>query len=398
MRVAVFYQYYHTPDCAADSRHYTFIRHLAQRHQVTLLTTSAWQHRRLSERYPWVPDGVTLHTFDIPYDNTMPERRRVRAFGQYAGNALFRGLRMPRPDVIFGSSTPLTAAWAAHRVAAWRGVPWVFEVRDLWPDFPVQMGAVRHPILKKQLYRLEKRLYASAAHIVALSPDMETHIRGLGIPGEKITTLIHGTDFDLIDQVEDDQRDRLAHQYGLLGRNVVLYAGRYGRANDIPTLLQAAHRLSHRDDIRFIITGDGYFAPAVRDAAERLPGVTCLPPQPRHEVFSWFKLAHVTLVPFLDLPVLSANSPAKFFDSLGAGTPVIVTNPGWTRRFVEEHRCGWYVPPSNPEALAQRLERVLADPAGLKAAGLRGSDVARRHFDRAVLAGRLEDILVTVAS
>ena len=114
-------------------------------------------------------------------------------------------------------------------------------------------------------------------------------------------------------------------------------------------------------------------------------------------MLAWFKLADLSLVSFIDLPVLAANSPAKFFVSLGAGTPVIVTNPGWTRQFVEEHRCGWYVPPSKAEALAHCLERVLAAPEALAEAGQRGRAVARKDFDRDVLSDQLEAILSRAA-
>src|SRR5690606_32453756 len=102
--------------------------------------------------------------------------------------------RLKKPDVIWGVSTPLTAAWAAAKVARYHKVPFVFEVQDLWPEFPVQMGAVPFKPLQKQLYRLEKNLYLQAAHIIPLSPDMETYITDLGVPPAKITTLVNGTE------------------------------------------------------------------------------------------------------------------------------------------------------------------------------------------------------------
>ena len=111
----------------------------------------------------------------------------------------------------------------------------------------------------------------------------------------------------------------------------------------------------------------------------------------------WFKLADVSLVSFLDRPVLAANSPAKFFDSLGAGTPVLVTNPGWTKRFVEAYRCGWYTPAEDPAALAQRLEAVLDAPQALADAGRRGAAIARQQFDREAMACDLEAVLLRVA-
>ena len=397
MHIAVFYQYYHNPDCALTGRHYTFLKHWAQRHEVTLITTRVWHDRRITDDFPWVPPGVRLHMLDVPYDNTMGSLRRMMAFQHFAAGALLKGLTIPRPDVIFGTSTPLTAAWVAARVAHLRRVPWVFEVRDLWPDFPIQMGALPQPWLQRRLHALERRLYQSAAHIIPLSTDMEAHIRAQGIPLECITTLVNGTDFDLLDACSDEETEALRARHSLTGKRVVLYGGSFGRANDLPTLLQAAVRLQYRDDLRFVFIGQGYEEDQVRVAAESHPGIILLPPQPRHRMFHWFKIADLSLVSFIDLPVLATNSPSKFFDSLAAGTPVIVTNPGWTKTFVETHGCGWYVPAGRPEALAQGLETALNDPSGLALAGQQGAAVARRAFDRVVLAERLEAVLQAAA-
>ena len=397
MHIAVFYQHYNNPDCAATSRLFGHLRCWAPRHAVTLITTRAWFDRRLTRQFDWVPPGVEVVMLDVPYDNTMDTRRRLRAFAHFATRAALKGLSIAKPDVILGISTPLTAAWAAAATARRRQTPWVFMVKDLWPDFPVQMGAVKNRWLQRRLYALEHRLYRSAAHVIPFSPDMETHILNHGIDPATVTTQLNGTDFWLLDACADADVAALRQAHGLNGKKVVLYGGAMGRANDIPTLLETAQRLDHRAAVQFVFIGHGFLTRRVREAAARLPNVTLLPPQPRHRMLCWFKLADLSLVSFIDLPVLATNSPAKFFDSLGAGTPVLVTNPGWTKRFVEEHRCGWYAPPSNAEALAYRLDAVLADPDALTTAGCQGAAVARRLFDRDAMAEALEAIFHRVA-
>jgi len=197
MHIAVFNQYHTSPDCPATSRHYTLLAEIAQHHQVTLLTTPAWRPQQLTHAWPWVPPGVALLEANIPYDNKMGPARRALAFAQYVAWAVRAGRGIARPDVVWGISTPLTAAWAAARVAQHWRVPWVFEVQDLWPSFPIAMGAVPTALARQQLYALEKRLYERAAHIVPLSPDMSTYVAGLGIAPAKITTLLNGTDLYL---------------------------------------------------------------------------------------------------------------------------------------------------------------------------------------------------------
>jgi glycosyltransferase involved in cell wall biosynthesis len=399
MHIAVFSQYHTSPDCPATSRHYTLLAELAKHHRLTLLTTPAWRSQQLTREWPWVPPGVELLEANIPYDNKMGPARRALAFAQYAAWAARAGRRIARPDVVWGISTPLTAAWAAARVArGWR-VPWVFEVQDLWPSFPVAMGAVPTALARRQLFALEKRLYQSAAHIVPLSPDMSAYVAGLGIAPDKITTLLNGTDLSLAARATPAAVATLRQAQGLAGQQVVLYAGTFGRANDIPTVVAAAEALVATDPAAtFLFLGHGYYAPLVAAAAARWPGrIRLVGGQPRHTVFSWFALADVAVVSFLDIPVLDTNSPAKLYDALAVGTPVVVTNRGWTKALVEQHGCGWYAPAGDAAGLASRLRAVLADAASRVAAGQRGQALARREFDRDKLAQQMQVILERAA-
>ena len=392
MHIAVFSQYHTNPDCPATSRHYTLLAHIAKTHRVTLLTTPAWKGQRLTHDYPWVPEGVEIREAAVPYDNRMGPARRALAFAQYAAWAVREGLRIDRPDVIWGISTPLTAAWAAAQVASWRRVPWVFEVQDLWPAFPIAMGAVPTALARQQLYRLEKRLYESARHVVPLSPDMARYVTGLGISPAKVTTVLNGTDLDLAARATPEAVQALRAAQGLAGKRVVLYAGTFGRANDIATLVRAAEIMAaDEDETVWLFMGHGFDEPVVAAAAARWPGrIRLVPGQARHEVFAWFALADVSVVAFLGLPVLDANSPAKLYDSLAVGTPVVVTNAGWTKELVEQHGCGWYVPAGNAPALAAQLRQVLAEPRRLAEAGERGKQQAQQHFDRRNLAAIIQ--------
>lgn len=394
MHIAVFSQYHTNPDCPATSRHYSLLAHLAKTHRVTLITTRTWESQRLTRAFPWLPAGVEMRAATVPYHNRMGAARRVLAFGHYAAYALREGLRIARPDVIWGISTPLTAAWAASQVARLRGVPWVFEVQDLWPSFPVAMGAVPNRWVQKGLFALESRLYDTARHILPLSPDMSRYVTDLGVEAAKITTVLNGTDLDLAAGATATATERLREEQGLAGRRVVLYAGTFGRANAIPTLVAAAELLAaQQPDTTWLFMGHGFYEPLIRAAAARCAAIRLVPPQPRHAVFTWFRLAAVSVVSFLDLPVLDANSPAKLYDSLAVGTPVIVTNQGWTKQLVEEQTCGWYVPAEDAAGLAAKLAYLLNQPQLLRQAGDNGKRLARAQFDRSVIAGVVQQVL-----
>ena len=395
MHIAVFSQYHTNPDCPATSRHYTLLAHIAKTHRVTLLTTPAWKSQRLTRDFPWVPPGVEIREAAVPYENKMGPARRALAFAQYAAWAVREGLRIEKPDVIWGISTPLTAAWAAAQVARWRRVPWVFEVQDLWPAFPIAMGAVPTTLARQQLYQLEKRLYKSARHILPLSPDMTRYVTDLGIAADKVTTVLNGTDLELAARATPEAVEALRQEQGLTGKRVILYAGTFGRANDIPTLVAAAEAMAADDsDVVWLFLGHGFFEPLIAEAAARWPGrIRLVGGQARHEVFAWFALASVSVVSFLGLPVLNSNSPAKLYDSLAVGTPVVVTNSGWSKQLVEQEGCGWYTPAGDAPALAALLIQLLAQPALLIMAGACGRSLAARAFNRQTLAAVVQQVL-----
>ncbi|WP_375435351.1 glycosyltransferase family 4 protein [uncultured Hymenobacter sp.] len=398
MHIAVFSQYHTNPDCPATSRHYALLAHIARTHRVTLITTRTWERQRLTQEFPWLPEGVEMHAAQVPYHNKMGVQRRALAFGQYAAYALREGMRIPKPDVIWGISTPLTAAWVAAQVARWRRVPWVFEVQDLWPAFPVAMGAVPNKWAQKQLFTLEKNLYQSARHILPLSPGMTSYIRNLGISEEKLTTVLNGTDLDLAARATVATVAALRQQLQLEGRRVILYAGTFGRANNIPMLITAAVTLAaSRPEVVWLFMGHGYEESLLREAAITYPFIQLVPSQPRHAVFTWFKLADISIVSFLGMPVLDANSPAKLYDSLAVGTPVVVTNGGWTRDLIQASECGWYSPADNAPALAEQLRKLFEYPEQLQAAGRAGQEMAANTFDRQKIAATMQRIIEQAA-
>lgn len=398
MHIAVFYQHYHTPDCPTAARPYSLVQTLAARHDVTLIATTSFRQQRITHDFDWVPPGVDARWVNVPYANTMGTWQRTRSYLWYAAQALGRSRTIDPPDVIFGSSTPPTVGLVAAGAARYWNVPWVFEVRDLWPDFPVQMGAVPFTWLQWLLHAGERWLYRDAAHVIAASPDQADHVRQCTGAPDTVSTVAYGTEMEVVDTIRPAEIEALRRTYHLAGRRVVLYAGTFGRANALPLLVQAAIRFGHRDDVCFVFAGHGHYAPLLRRVSRSTPTIRVLPAQPRRRALALFRLADLSLVPFIDLPVLATNSPSKLYDSLATGTPVLVTNSGWTRRLVEAHRCGWFAPADDPARLARRIASLLDTPARLQAAGTRAAALARRRFDRTDHMKRLSSIIESVAS
>ena len=398
MHITILHQHHANPDCPATCRHYTFMEQLAKWHSITLVATNAWHSLRMQRKYRWVPEGVELRECKVAYANKMGVLPRLISFVAFAVCAFVKLMRLKKPDVLWAVSVPLSVPFVVALVARLRRVPWVFEVQDLWPSFPIEMGAVKYGWLQRLLYSMELSLYRQASHIITLSPDMTAYVVAKGIDPAKVTTILNGTDVDKADAVTTAEVEQFRERHALHGKQVVLYAGTYGRANDMPTIMQCIELLAQRPSITFILAGTGYYEPQLQELARRAPNLILLEPQPRDQVFMLFKLADVSLVTFNDLPVLKSNSPAKFYDSLACGTPVIVTNPGWTKDFVENYSCGWYTPAEQPELLAQTIAQVLDDQDKLKQAGENGATIAKQLFDRQELVQRVETILQRVTN
>ena len=392
MHIVCLYLHYASPDCPSGGRAYSLLRALGQEHRVTVFTGTHYHALRQTDAFDWAPPGVTVRMLDVPYTNEMGPARRLAAYLGFPAWAGTKASLASDADLLYAISTPLTTPMAAAAAARMQDVPWVLEVRDLWPDVPIQMGAISSPLLQRALRRMEQWLYRDAAHVVTVSPDMTAHVHNMGVPETQVTTLPQGTDLALLDRPDSHTPSTLRERHDLGSAPVVLYAGAFGRANDIPTLLDAAEQLADDSNAVFVFIGHGFYEKDIQTAARRLPNVCHVPPQPRHRMMPWFRLATVSLVSFLDRPVLGTNAPAKLFDSLAAGTPVIVTNPGWMTRLVHRHNCGWAVPPSAPAALANRISRVLAAPKAATAAGQNGASLAHARFDRAAQATTLESI------
>ena len=379
--ILVLYQHYHTPDCPGGGRIYSLLHTLKERASVTLITSNARRAERCTTDFPWFPKGISAREVNVPYKNRMPTRQRIWSYLSFAAKAFWHSVRHTQPDLIYGISTPLSTALAAAMAARWHGVPWLFEIRDLWPAFPIQMGAVPFDWLERTLYRAERLLYRSAAHILTVSPDMTAYVEETGQTPDRVTTILPGSDLDYLHSTNAPSPSHVRRQYDLPDTPLVLYAGTFGRANDIPTLIDVAKQCED-DDFSFVFVGRGFYEPELRRLANANPSVFLVPPQPQHHMGTWYELADLSIVSFLDRPVLATNSPAKFFDSLTMGTPVLVTNPGWTKTFVETHQCGWYVPPSSPASMTQKLRSLMSDPTILREAGAHGQTVARERFNR----------------
>ena len=399
MRILYLHQFFVTREGTGGTRSYEFARHLvAAGHEVTMVTAGSPGARGSASARD--VDGIGVIEArggyrDYVTATGMGYGRRLAAFGRFAAAATVAALRPPRPDVVFATSPPLTMALPGIAAARRWGAPLVFEVRDLWPEAPIWIGALRSPTAQRLARALERRVYGEATTVVALSPGMREGVIAAGVPSERVALIPNASDLDLFSPAVDpgDLRERL----GLGEAFVCAYFGTMGEANDLTQVVEAAALLRETgdDDIRFVLQGDGKRRPAIeREVRARgLSNVVLLPAGDKHAAARLAAASDACMTIFKDVPILATNSPNKLFDTFAAGRAAIVNTDGWQRALVEEHEAGVFARPADPHALAERVRELRDDPERRHRYGANGRALAEREFDRRLLAERLRGVL-----
>jgi glycosyltransferase involved in cell wall biosynthesis len=402
MKILYVQQHFATGRGEAGVRGYHLVRTLVERgHEVTVLCGHNWRDRTLE-----VPagrlieqelDGFHLVQIGVYYSNHQSFAARVASFLRFAVLACREVLRRDT-ELIFASSTPLTVSLPALGARWLKGTPYVFEVRDLWPDLPIEMGILRNPLLRGALLFWEATVYRWAWRLVALAPGIQSGIeRKAAVPAEHIAMIPNGCDtVNLRPLPPRRPRTHLELPDDAL---VLGYTGTHGPANGLDAVLDAAAVLRRRgiEGIAFVLIGDGREKPrlAARAAAEGLANVHfrgLVTKATYNEVLAELDLGLQIL---LDVPGFRyGTSPNKFFDYLAAGRPVLVNYPGWMSELVTEAACGVAVPPNDPEAFADAVEVLLERRRELPEMGRRARGLAEERFSQpailAELAGFLE--------
>ncbi|WP_298815799.1 glycosyltransferase family 4 protein [uncultured Chloroflexus sp.] len=406
MHILYLHQYFTTRAGVGGTRSYEFARFFVQQgHQVTMVTAAERQS-------PWAGgwwrqrevDGIKVIEVRAGYADysratAIGYGQRIIAFILFALASLLVVLRVERPNVVFATSTPLTIGIPGMLASWWHRAPLVFEVRDLWPEAPIQMGALRHPALILLARWLERVIYRYSRHIIALSPGMRQGIIDAGIPPEKISVIPNAADLDLFhpQRTGCNWRERLGQPAFL-----ALYFGTMGEANDVRQVIEAARVLQDqgRNDIMLALAGQGRQRPLLEELARQynLRNVQFLDPLPKAEVADLVAAADVCLTIFKAVPVLATCSPNKLFDTLAAGRPVIVNTPGWLQRLVVEHQCGRYARAGDPGDLAIQIAYLCDNPDFTRQAGRNARALAEQQFDRRRLAAAALAILQTCAA
>ncbi len=398
MRILYFHQHFSTPQGAAGIRSYQMARRLIERgHQVTMVCGSygagntGLQGEFVRGRRSGVVDGITIIEFDLAYSNADGFIKRIATFIRFALRSIGLALNQ-RYDVLFSTTTPLTAGLPGIAARWLRAKTFVFEVRDLWPELPRAMGVIRNPLVLWAMGVLEWLSYRSAHRLIGLSPGIVNGITGRGVPADRIRMVPNGCDIEIFASEIAPWRPAEVRPSDLLA----VFTGTHGLANGLSAVLDAAAVLQRRgrSDIKLLLVGQGQLKASLQRAAQRdqLHNVLFHDSVDKQRLSGLMKSANLGLQVLANVPAFYyGTSPNKFFDYLAAGLPVLNNYPGWLAEMIEKHGCGLAVPPDSPEAFADALIYAADHREELQEMGARARALAQAQFARENLADQWVD-------
>ncbi len=389
MHVAYIHQHFATKQGTTGTRSYEMSQRLIRAgHRVTMVcgvyAPGGLEVRSAESISEQDVDGIRVICIAEPYSNQMGFARRILAFGRFARTAT-RVIGQLDADLVFATSTPLTVGIPGMKGAGRLGVPFVFEVRDLWPELPIALGVLRNPVLKWYTRRLERRIYRSAARVIALAPGIREGVCRTGYPADRVAVIPNSSDIDLFrpdDGPLDDPR------FGPPGDFRLVFTGAHGLANGLDAVLDAAAALRRRGEkgVRFVFIGEGNQKRRLveRSRREGTDAMICwVPSIPKQELARILPRIDAGMMILKNVPSFYyGTSPNKFFDYIACGLPVLNNYPGWLADLIAEHRCGVVVPPDDAGAFADAVVWMRDHPAELADMGRRARQLAETQFSR----------------
>lgn len=396
MKVLYFHQYFKTPRGAGGTRSYEMAQRLiVAGHEVTMVCGSGSHSSDtgvtgdfIHGRREGLVDGIYVIELELPYSNHHSFLRRTATFLRFALKSIWIALRRDY-DVVFATTTPLTAGIPGIFAKWLRRKPFVFEVRDLWPELPKAMGVITNPLVLWAMGVLEWTSYRSADRLIGLSPGIVDGIAARGIPHDRIALVPNGCDIEFLRSDVEPWRPDGVGEKDLLA----VFTGAHGLANGLDAVLDAAAELKRRQrhDIKLLLIGDGMKKPDLqqRAAQEGLDNVIFHNPVPKQHLKGLLASADIGLQILANVPAFYyGTSPNKFFDYIATGLPVLNNYPGWLAGLIADNDCGFAVPPDDPAAFADALEAAADNRGRLQEMGVNASALAKREFDRDLLGER----------
>lgn len=407
MRILYFTQYFPPEVGATQTRAWEMCRHLVRSgHKVTVVTEvpnhpsgiiPPTYRGRLSERTR--VEGIDVLRLWVWTSPVKTFRSRMQFYLSYMAMAGLAGAIIKgRYDLVYATSPPLFVGAAGLATALARRIPFVFEVRDLWPESAVALGELTNPGAIRAAEHLERLLYSRATRIVAVTEGIRERLPARGLAQEKIVLVPNGANTELF-TYDQQSGDALKLELGLEGKFIALYAGIHGVAQGLETVLDAAQLLGKREEIRFLFVGEGPRKGALEEM-NRHPGskVRFHSEVPATLMPTYLSAAGCAIVPLRNEPVFRGALPSKMFEAWACSRPVVLSVAGEATELLTQAGGGIAVRPEDPQEMAEAIAYLQAHPGEAEEMGRRGREFVVRNYSRSAQASKLETLLNDVVT
>jgi hypothetical protein len=396
MRILFFTHYFPPEGNAPASRtHELCKRWVADGHQVTVVTGApnvpdgvVYEGYRNRLRQREVLDGidvVRVWTYIAPNKGTA---RRIANYVSYMISAAMMALFLPRPDICVATSPQFFCGWAGTLYSTLRRVPFLLEIRDIWPDTIETVGAMSHPKVLGFIGWLAKRMYDSADHIVTVGEGYRGELVKHGVAPERISIVTNGADLDFFTPQPADPE--LMASFGLRDRFVLSFVGTIGMCSGLDVMLRAARLLKEkgRDDIGFLLVGDGAVRQELETAAraQGLDNLAFAGRQPKERIPAFIAASGACLAHLQKAELFTTVLPSKIFEAAAMERPIVLGVTGQAAALVERAGAGLCIEPENEQELVAAVERLAGDPELCRRFAVSGREHIQKHYDRDVLA------------
>lgn len=408
MKILLIHQAFASHKEAGGTRHFELARHMVQKgHEFTIIASNVsylsgrclFNNKKLIDVQKI--DGIKIlraYTCSGLHRGYFP---RVISFMCFMITSIIAALKIKMKedvDLVIGTTPPLFQAGSAWLASKIFKCPFLLEIRDLWPEFAIDMGVLKNPLLITVSRWFENFLYTHATHLMVNSPAYRDYLIGKRVPESSITLIPNGADTKMF--APDVSGEQIRERFGLKGRFIVTYAGALGAANDIDTILRTANHLKCEPDIQFLLIGDGKERLRLEAVAKEwnIHNVTFAGFYPKTDMAGILAASDTCLATLRDIPAFRTTYPNKVFDYMAAGRPIILGIDGVIRKVIEEARAGIFVPPGDDFAMAEAVYELYKNPERSVSMGMAGRSYVRKYFDRKKQAGEFLRLLTRLGN
>ena len=386
MKIIYLHQYFNTNEMPGSTRSFELSKRLVQNGHKVYLITSKRDDYQLQKNGWTKENGIDVYWTPVSYSNKMGFLRRIFSFLLFSIKSLKVTLSIDA-DIIYATSTPLTIAIPAIIYSKLKSKPMIFEVRDLWPEIPIAVGALKSPFTRFLALYLEKLAYKNSKKIIALSDGMRSGIIKKGYPANKINVITNLSNTRAYEEIDKnkDYGIKIHNYYPEPLDKLVIYTGAFGHVNDVNYLIKIAGAIKNiNNKIKFIVAGEGVEQQNIYSTSKELgvlnSSVFIIDPLEKSKIPLLYSKASIVSSLFINLEELWNNSANKFFDGLAAGKPIMINYSGWQRSLLEKYNAGFYVPFDDYLKGAEILNKIVKNNELSKNMGHAAKKLANKHF------------------